>query len=145
MHICIKYKYLLGLPLRLQQHLLVGVTRQYSTLTAHRPTVLLAIIDQRLFVEITQACGSHTTLALPTNTHSAGAAGAGHSLRQHGEGHVALENGSGGESVIANGTLKSVHRLALGVPVTIDASLAEGMATGYGHRDSEGIQANDAG
>jgi len=144
MHICIKYKYLLGLPLRLQQHLLVGVTRQYSTLTAHCPTVLLAIIDQRLFVEITQACGSHT-LALPTNTHSDGAAGAVHSLRQHGEGHVALENGSGGESLTANGTQKSVNRLALGVPVTIDASLAEGMATGYGHRDSEGIQANDAG
>ena len=83
--------------------------------------------------------------SIPANRLSASAAGAVRCLRHDGEVHVAVQDGPDGELLAADGTLSGDVGLALGVPVTGDAFLTEGVTTGDGHRNPERVEANNAG
>lgn len=93
---------------------------------------------------ITQQHGPRP-FASPHERLSTGAAGAVCSLSQERQGHITLENGPGGKLLAADGALRSDIRLDLGVPVSGDARVAEGVAAGDGYRYSETVQAYDAG
>lgn len=93
---------------------------------------------------VTQQHGSGA-FASPHERLSTGGASAVCSLSQDRQGHVALEDGPGGELLAADGALRSEIRLALGVPAHGDALLTEGVTAGDGYRDSETLQAYDAG
>lgn len=76
---------------------------------------------------------------------SAGVAAAVRSLSQDWQGHITLEDGPGGKLLIADRALRSDITPALGVPMHGDARLTEGVTAGDGYRDSETLQAYDAG
>lgn len=81
----------------------------------------------------------------PHERLSAGGAGAVCSLSEDRQGHVSLEDGPGGELLVADGAMRADVRLALGVPVNGDAVFTEGVTAGDGDRDAETLQAYDTG
>lgn len=115
-----------------------------ATLVAHGRPVLLAVINQGLFMPIAQQHGS-CPFTSPHEGLSTGGTAAVCSLSQDRQGHVTLEDGPGVKLLTADGALGSDVRLALDVPVGADACLTEGVATGDGHRDSETLQAYSTG
>lgn len=135
--------YLLILPFCLQQDLVVVRAFTDATLVAHRHFVLPAVINQRLFMAITQQHGS-CPFASPHERLSTGGAGAVCSLGQDRQGHITLENGPGLKLLFAEWAMRSDVRLALGVPVSGDAFLTEGVTAGDGYRDPETLQAYGA-
>lgn len=92
---------------------------------------------------VTQQHGSRP-FASPHERLSAGGAGAVCSLRQDRHGHISLEDGPGGELLVADWAPRSDIGLALGVPVNGDAPLTEGVTAGDGDGDPETLQAYDA-
>lgn len=139
----IRCAYLLIFPFCLEQDLIVVVTFRNATFIAHGRPVVPAVVNQRLFMLVAQQHGPRTFTPSRERVPAAGAGAVG-GLGQHAQGHVTLEGGPGLKLGAADGALRSYIRLALDVPVSADALLAEGVAARDGHRDAETLQAYSA-
>lgn len=135
--------YLLIFSFCLQQDRVMVLAFRDVALTAHRRSVLPAVINQWFFVAITQQHDSPSIASTHELLSTGVAAVCG--LSQDWQGHITLEDGPGVKLLIADGALGSNIRLALGVPVLGDAGLTEGVTTGDGYRDLKTVQAYDAG